>query len=212
MGINYSPKIVTDGLVLYLDAANPKSYPGSGTTWYDLSGNGAHAEAVSLPTFVAEGPQSYWLFDAIDDEFHSVDISQDYRDLFVIHNLTTTSIAMLFGHYNDLDDSLRFASGYLRASGSTDINDWHYLQESDVYTNGNFNTAGVSNLNQWNFLRSYRGNESGFGTSFRYEISSSFYDIRRYKGKINAIFCYNRKLSDEEVKQNFNALRGRFGI
>jgi len=39
MSTSYSPKIVTDGLVLYLDAANPKSYPGSGTDWYDLSGN-----------------------------------------------------------------------------------------------------------------------------------------------------------------------------
>jgi hypothetical protein len=37
MAFNYSPKIVTDGLVLYLDAANPRSYPGTGTTWYDLS-------------------------------------------------------------------------------------------------------------------------------------------------------------------------------
>ena len=42
MAINYSPHIVSDGLVLCLDAANPRSYPGSGNTWYDLSGNGYH--------------------------------------------------------------------------------------------------------------------------------------------------------------------------
>jgi hypothetical protein len=39
MGLGHSPKIVTSGLVLYLDAANPKSYPGSGTTVFDLKGN-----------------------------------------------------------------------------------------------------------------------------------------------------------------------------
>ncbi len=39
MAFHHSPRIVTDGLVLYLDAANSKSYPGSGTNWYDLSGN-----------------------------------------------------------------------------------------------------------------------------------------------------------------------------
>ena len=39
MGFSRGPKIVTDGLVLALDAANSKSYPGSGTTWNDLSGN-----------------------------------------------------------------------------------------------------------------------------------------------------------------------------
>ena len=40
MGTNYNPQIVTSGLVLALDAANPKSYPGSGTAWNDLSGLG----------------------------------------------------------------------------------------------------------------------------------------------------------------------------
>ena len=40
MAFNYSPKVVTDGLVLYLDAANTKSYPGSGITWTDLSRSG----------------------------------------------------------------------------------------------------------------------------------------------------------------------------
>jgi hypothetical protein len=40
MGIAYNPRTITDGLVLCLDAANSKSYPGSGTTWTDLSGLG----------------------------------------------------------------------------------------------------------------------------------------------------------------------------
>jgi hypothetical protein len=40
MALYHSPLVVTDGLVLYLDAANRKSYPGTGTTWYDLTGNG----------------------------------------------------------------------------------------------------------------------------------------------------------------------------
>ena len=43
MGLSHSPKIVTNGLVLCLDAANPKSYPGSGTAWTDLSGNARNA-------------------------------------------------------------------------------------------------------------------------------------------------------------------------
>jgi hypothetical protein len=43
MGISYNPSIVSSGLVLCLDAANPRSYSGSGTTWTDLSGNGNNA-------------------------------------------------------------------------------------------------------------------------------------------------------------------------
>ena len=51
MGFYRGPKIVTDGLVLALDAANKKSYPGTGTTWQDLSGNGNDATLVNSPTF-----------------------------------------------------------------------------------------------------------------------------------------------------------------
>jgi hypothetical protein len=51
MGLSHSPNIVTDGLVLCLDAANPRSYPGSGSTWYDLSGNGRN--------FILRNPSYY---------------------------------------------------------------------------------------------------------------------------------------------------------
>lgn len=54
MSIAYNTNIIRDGLVLHLDAANVKSYPGSGTTWYDLSGNGNHG-TVSSGEFVAPG-------------------------------------------------------------------------------------------------------------------------------------------------------------
>ena len=68
--ISYSPHIVTDGLVLCLDAANPRSYPGSGTTWYDLSGNGYNCELANT-TFNTnhggsidfDGTDSYGAFD-----------------------------------------------------------------------------------------------------------------------------------------------------
>ena len=43
MGVFAGPNVVEDGLMLYLDAADQKSYPGSGTTWFDLRGNGRHA-------------------------------------------------------------------------------------------------------------------------------------------------------------------------
>ena len=48
MGLFHSPRIVTDGLVMALDAANAKSYPGSGTTWNDISGNGNNATLNSV--------------------------------------------------------------------------------------------------------------------------------------------------------------------
>jgi hypothetical protein len=49
------PNTVTNGLVLSLDAANVKSYPGSGTTWYDLSGNSKNATGVNTPVYSSVG-------------------------------------------------------------------------------------------------------------------------------------------------------------
>jgi hypothetical protein len=51
MSLIHSPRIVTDGLVLCLDAGNPKSYTGSGTTWTDLSGNGNNGTLTNSPTY-----------------------------------------------------------------------------------------------------------------------------------------------------------------
>jgi len=51
MGVAYNPSIITDGLLLAVDAANIKSYPGSGSNWNDLSGNGRHGTFAGSPTF-----------------------------------------------------------------------------------------------------------------------------------------------------------------
>ena len=51
MALAHSPRIVRDSLAFYLDAANTKSYPGSGTTWTDISGKGTNATLTNGPTF-----------------------------------------------------------------------------------------------------------------------------------------------------------------
>lgn len=52
MGLSHSPKVISDGLVLYLDATNPRSYSGTGSTWADLSGYGYNSTLVSSPTYI----------------------------------------------------------------------------------------------------------------------------------------------------------------
>jgi hypothetical protein len=67
MAVQYaSGKIVTSGLVLALDAADKNSYPGSGTTWTDLSGNGNNGTLVNGPTFSSANGGSI-VFDGVDD-------------------------------------------------------------------------------------------------------------------------------------------------
>jgi len=211
MGTFGGPDIITDGLILSLDAGSERSYPGSGTTWYDLSGQGAHAEAVNMPTWNSNG---YFEFDGINDELHSIDMTQEYRDLFFVFESDNAGggLSMLFGKYNDQDDSLRFGGNSL--ASVPDINDWQFGSVSDVFINGQTNALSSGDYNmggKMNFVRSYRSNNSGFGTSFRYEISTSFL-ARRLKGNLALILCYNRKLSDAEVAQNYNALKSRFGL
>ena len=67
MGSNYNPAIVTDGLVLCLDAANKRSYPGTGTNWGDLSSNNFDGTLTNNPTFVSDQGGSYFQFDGTDD-------------------------------------------------------------------------------------------------------------------------------------------------
>jgi hypothetical protein len=66
MGFFRGPNIVTDGLILALDAASPKSYPGSGTTWYDLTTNSLDATLYNGVSF-STNKQGTMVFDGVND-------------------------------------------------------------------------------------------------------------------------------------------------
>ena len=67
MGLAHSPRIVTDGLVLCLDAASKRSYPGTGTTWTDRSANGYSGVLVNNPTFIGDNG-GYLSFDGTNEQ------------------------------------------------------------------------------------------------------------------------------------------------
>lgn len=66
MGYYSGPRIITNGLVLHLDAANKKSYPGTGTTWFDLSGNNNHGTLTNGPTYSSVNG-GVIVFDGVND-------------------------------------------------------------------------------------------------------------------------------------------------
>ena len=66
MGSAAGPNLVTDNLILYLDAANTNSYSNSGTTWNDLSGNGYDATLTNGPTYNSDNG-GYFIFDGTND-------------------------------------------------------------------------------------------------------------------------------------------------
>ena len=204
--------IPTNGLILHLDTSNSDSYPGNGNTWFDLSGQNAHAQATTLPAFGLNGAQiKNFDFSTNSHGFNSVDISQEYRDLIVIKKLETGGgIKTVFGHYNFQDDSFRINGNQVKVQNTFDANDWQFGSTSDVFVNGSFITQNTTVLNQWVFVRTYRSNNVGFGNSFRYEISKGHGGGgRSYRGKINLILAYNRKLTNQEVQDIYQSLSPR---
>ena len=76
MGVNYNPKIVTDGLVFCVDAANKRSYPGAGTTWTDLTANKNNRTFTNMASFNSDNGGGIVL-DGTDDRI----VIDDFEDL-----------------------------------------------------------------------------------------------------------------------------------
>jgi len=87
MALYHSPLVVTDGLIMYLDAANPKSYPGSGTTWYDLTGNGLNGY-INSGEFVSSSFGGYLQNTNNQSNFFYITFS-DYQLLYDTFSTTT---------------------------------------------------------------------------------------------------------------------------
>jgi hypothetical protein len=194
--------VVTSGLLLYLDANDKLSYPGTGTVWYDLSGNNANATLINSPTWNSNG---YFTFDAIDDVIDGINVPQDYIDLHIqmySDGGNGTGLEMVVSKYNDYDKSFRTSNGIFRHNNNGgDANDWNYLNTQYDYVDGNFLTTDYSITGDWHFVRLARTNPT-FDPPFVYSLSSNFYD-RGYLGKIRKVLMYNRTLSPSEVVQNY---------
>jgi hypothetical protein len=228
MALHHSPNIVTNGLVLALDASDPKSYSGSGTTWADRSGNASNATLVNGVAYNSDNRGSL-LFDG----------SNDYVD-FTAPNLgTTTTVEMWcklgsgytnkmimgwdrydvwcsnggLGYNTGVSDMRGISAATVSSLGL--VNNWkHYVFEmrSNVsYTNNKIYINAVSQtLSQLGGSESStnRNFNSGNGRISGWRISTS-YPIPMY---CSCFRVYNRALSVYEIAQNFNATKGRFGL
>jgi|688.fasta_scaffold218786_3 hypothetical protein len=201
------PNIVTNGLVLHLDAANTKSYTSGSSTWYDRSGKGAHGTLLNGVSWNSSG---WFEFDGVDDGIDGINMPQNYVDLMIgMHLVNIGGVQMVFSKFNDLDKSFRTVDGIFRYTG-LDINDWNYQNAQYNFANGNFLTGNLNITNNWNIVRLVNQNTS-FTPPFVYSLSSDFLG-RRYKGRIAFVLCYDRILSTQEVQQNYNATKSRFNL
>lgn len=223
MGLSHSPRIVTNGLVLCLDAANPKSYPGSGTTWTDMSGLGNHGTLVNGPTYNANNAGSI-VFDGADDKVTfpnntisttsgiTVDVwfktssGTKYQDIFDLNDSYGVWIVTNYGTTGKIVTSFNTINGGIMYADYV-ANMWYQIVLSGsgssnfMYLNGvQVATASQTVATSINLNTARIGNVDGDRAS-EYLV-----------GNVSSLKLYNRALSAAEVSQNFNALRGRYGI
>jgi hypothetical protein len=223
VGLAHSPSIVTNGLVLCLDAGNIKSYPGSGTTWTDLSGRGNTGTLTNGPTY----SNGAIVFDGVDDivsipDSDVLDITTSISLESWIYATKSTGIQNVickssFSQNNSYiyprtDDGWTTATFYLGVPTFTTLiaswpsrDAWHHtvatydgatmkIYIDGVLSNSKNQTGTIStNTNSLTI-----GDQPGYG--------------EYYGGRVSGAKIYNRALTASEVQQNFSALRGRFGI
>ena len=216
--------IVTDGLVLHLDAAYGNSYPKGGTTWYDLSGNGYNGTLTNGPTYNSGNGGSI-VFDGSNDYItlpqNSINTNSNFTLSFWAKrnnssNATLISGLLPTGHFQ------------LRYSSTSNID----ILESFIVNIGTYsNVTTINNIENIVMVRtSQEGmlvidtytlyvNGSNVGAitsdtlfSTQNPVLGLNYNAAGLNGSIYTFMYYNRALSSTEVAINYNAQKGRFGL
>ena len=231
MGLAHSPRIVTDNLVLALDAANTKSYGGSGTTWTDLSGKGnnvtltgATYNSSNSGVFVFDGTDDYVREDTLLDTFtattdpwsvecwFNTDVNpSDIECMIGINYNNGAENTLLLGVHDVSGCKLNvyYRNAEISSNTTVTVGQWHHVVATHtsgslkVYLDGTQIASNSNTVNQ-------SLNTCAFLIGAELDSTNSLGNY--FDGKISNVKMYNKTLTAEEVKQNFNALRGRYGI
>jgi hypothetical protein len=238
MAFSFSPKIVSNGLVLYLDAANPRSYPGTGITWSDLLLSGNNGILTGGPTFNnANGGSIVFNGTNYIDSITQLIPIQDNTPFTVdiIFRTTSTGTAHLIGNWNinvspgwriDLNSGqIRFLilnsggnSGRVATTTATYNND-SIFHLCVIY-------PGAQTSNDISFyinggivpkvspppLNTSPGTLINNKITLGASQSNTNNVVNHLSGNIYQTKIYNRALSVVEVLQNYNATKTRFGL
>jgi hypothetical protein len=233
VGINYSPKIVTNGLVLCLDAANPSSYPGTGSTWNDLSGSDNNATmygSVPLETDVVR----CWNFSTVTGgSSPSASMGFSFTSNMVTRTGDFTFSCWIKNPNSSLSQTSLFSNagggdGYRFGVGLVGI----YYLVGPPYTECNINFLSSILSSKWyNVVTVFKRSTSqvflylngiyqtaGSMPANQTIMSNATPGIVRnaccllYTGKLAQFSVYNRVLDVSDIYSNYNATKGRFGL
>jgi len=211
------PHLVTDGLVLCLDSMNPKSYPGSGTTWGDLSGNGNNGTLNGGPTFDSGNGGSI-VFDGQDDRVTCGNFSVQYLSINVwIYKTSTTTNQGICRKQNGW--ALSQYGGVLQVAPGTSWQFYNteYTIPLNTWVNITYRYKGSGSDSQSIFINGIliwtKSNGTGPLPTNSNQVRIGFDDNNWWwGGRIPQTQIYNRALSAEEILQNYNATKTRFGL
>jgi hypothetical protein len=222
----YDASFNSNGALLYVDAGNTASYPGTGTAWTDLSSNANNATLVGSPGYTSS--PGYFTFNGLGSNYASTTANKfnttyTGKTVFVAARMT----AVIAGTYRCL-----FGTN----TGTRNFNTYIYSPSSGVYQihYSAGGTGGVSNnlplsANQW-FIAAVTQTTGGLVTYYlngqpagtitgitfiQYAANGGEFVAlgdNYWYGDIGVCAVYGRALSRNEITQNFNALRSRYGL
>jgi hypothetical protein len=210
------PNIITDGLVLHLDAANTKSYISGSTTWYDKSGNSNTGSLVNGPTFSSEnggsivfdGVNDYVLLTPMNPANFTCDITFDSTTVagYIIRKFQYgwglfVNSAGILAVWVDTDANHRATTKTFSYSGITNVIISFGNSVINVYRNG---ILVATTSTPTNSVYS----PSDLSIRLATDAGSNAF----INGKIYNVKIYNKALSAAEVLQNYNATKARFNL
>jgi hypothetical protein len=218
----YNPQVVSDGLLLKLDANETSSYPGSGATWSDISGNGNNMILKNSPTYVS-GAISYFDFNGTNQYAQGTGVTVPttaytksvwfWIDAYVVNNIVS-GFDGTGGHFMYMGNTSKILVGHhqqpnfsaYQSTATISLNTWYNVtitfntsQGFKIYINGQLDSSH-------NFTLAHLGSGTTNLASYG-DTGDNFMN-----GRISKVYTYNRPLTAAEVLQNFNADRGIFGI
>jgi|SaaInlStandDraft_1057018.scaffolds.fasta_scaffold11550_3 hypothetical protein len=224
MGAYGGPDIITDGLVLCLDAGSERSYPGSGTTWKDLTATGINGTLTNGPTFNSSNGGSF-LFDNVDDYVSlgassQLPITNQISVFSWVKVDTFSAWDGVFGAYS-VGAFVHFQLYYGRLSvyvygpnagyGSLDSG-------YDQLTAGEWSNIGFTfgsqtltvYLNGVAMPTTVTGSSANIAGTSEMSIGRVYSGSRYLGGNLSNTMVYNKALSQAEISQNYNAQKNRF--
>jgi hypothetical protein len=230
MTVNYNPRCTQDGLFLHLDAANIRSYSGTGTTWYDLSGNARNAVKAGSqsPTYPQYNTDGFFTFNGgiVANNYSRFDVANipsfSALSVFVWYRASGTTDfsgnrSLLRMDNSDFELSVNKTNEFWVAAG-TNFNDILATGALSSIADGNWHNMGLTfdgqNLKGFFDSRQVVSNTRGSPTTtaagtLRIGTRDDLYAHHLY-GDMAIISIYNKALSLDEIRQNFYAFKSRF--